>query len=101
MAFPTKRYSRSSVSSGSVCSTSGGTVVSAGTVFAKGIEAGRASDGCCTLGAHFSDEDDEKRVAGQVKRRIGVSAGVRVVEPGGIERSLGKARRIVDKRPRA
>jgi phenylacetate-CoA ligase len=40
-------------------------------------------------------------LAGLVKRRIGVSAGVRVVEPGGIERSLGKARRIVDNRPRA
>jgi phenylacetate-CoA ligase len=39
-------------------------------------------------------------VAGLVKRRIGVTAAVRVVEPGGIERSVGKARRIVDKRPR-
>jgi hypothetical protein len=28
----------------------------------QGIEAGRASDGCCTLGAHFSDKDDENRV---------------------------------------
>lgn len=34
----------------------------------QGIQAGRADDGCCTLGAHFSDEDDEKRVAGQVAR---------------------------------
>jgi hypothetical protein len=33
-----------------------------------GIEAGRASDGCCTLGAHFSDEEDEARVAGHVAR---------------------------------
>ncbi|MEU1164952.1 hypothetical protein ABZ372_32215, partial [Streptomyces sp. NPDC005921] len=24
----------------------------------QGIQAGRADDGCCTLGAHFSDEDD-------------------------------------------
>jgi len=38
-------------------------------------------------------------LAGLVKRRIGVTAGVRVVAPGGIERSLGKARRIVDNRP--
>jgi phenylacetate-CoA ligase len=29
-----------------------------------------------------------------------VTAAVRVVQPGGIERSLGKARRIVDNRPR-
>jgi hypothetical protein len=34
----------------------------------QGIRAGRADDGCCTLGAHFSDEDDEKRVATHVAR---------------------------------
>ncbi|MDX3364205.1 hypothetical protein [Streptomyces sp. ME02-6978.2a] len=34
----------------------------------QGIEAGRAEDGCCTLGAHFSDEEDEERVAGHVAR---------------------------------
>ncbi len=34
----------------------------------QGIEAGRAGDGCCTLGAHFSDEDDEARVARHVAR---------------------------------
>jgi hypothetical protein len=34
----------------------------------QGIQAGRADDGCCTLGAHFSDEDDEQRVAGHVAR---------------------------------
>jgi len=35
-----------------------------------------------------------------VKSLIGVSADVKVVAPGGIERSLGKAKRVVDKRPR-
>jgi hypothetical protein len=34
----------------------------------RGIYAERPEDGCCTLGAHFSDEDDEKRVRGFVKR---------------------------------
>ena len=34
----------------------------------QGIKLGRADDGCCTLGAHFSDEDDEQRVAGHVAR---------------------------------
>ena len=29
-----------------------------------GIYADRPNDGCCTLGAHFADSDDEKRVAG-------------------------------------
>ena len=35
-----------------------------------------------------------------IKSYIGVSASVEVVAAGGIERSLGKARRIIDKRPR-
>jgi hypothetical protein len=33
----------------------------------RGIYAGRPDDGCCTLGAHFSDADDEKRVRTFVK----------------------------------
>ena len=33
----------------------------------KGIYAERPLDGCCTLGAHFSDKDDEKRVKSFVK----------------------------------
>ncbi|CAG0959535.1 phenylacetate-CoA ligase [Burkholderiales bacterium] len=39
-------------------------------------------------------------LAHMIKSLIGVSADVRVVAPGGIERSLGKARRVVDKRPK-
>ena len=35
-----------------------------------------------------------------VKSMIGVSAAVRVVVPGSIERSLGKAKRVIDKRPK-
>jgi len=34
----------------------------------RGIYADRPTDGCCTLGAHFADADDEKRVARAVKR---------------------------------
>ena len=33
----------------------------------RGIYAGRPDDGCCTLGAHFSDKADEKRVGRFVK----------------------------------
>ncbi len=40
------------------------------------------------------------RLAHQVKGRIGVSVEVRVVESGGIERSMGKAKRVIDKRPK-
>jgi len=41
-----------------------------------------------------------KRLAHLIKSLIGVSADVKVLAPGSIERSLGKARRIVDKRPK-
>jgi hypothetical protein len=34
----------------------------------QGIVAGRGADGCCSLGAHFADDDDEKRVASHVTR---------------------------------
>jgi phenylacetate-CoA ligase len=40
------------------------------------------------------------RLAHLIKSLIGVSAEVRVVQSGGVERSLGKAKRIVDKRPK-
>ncbi|WP_042366241.1 hypothetical protein [Streptacidiphilus neutrinimicus] len=33
-----------------------------------GIRPGRASDGCCTLGAHWSDDDDQQRVLGHAAR---------------------------------
>jgi len=33
-----------------------------------GIYEGRPDDGCCTLGAHFSDDDDRKRVESWVER---------------------------------
>jgi phenylacetate-CoA ligase len=39
-----------------------------------------------------------RELGGMVKRTIGVSVAVQVLEPNGIERSLGKARRVVDRR---
>ena len=39
-----------------------------------------------------------QRLAQRIKDLVGVSAAVRVLQPGGIERSLGKARRVVDRR---
>ncbi|RZK69029.1 MAG: phenylacetate--CoA ligase, partial [Rhodococcus sp. (in: high G+C Gram-positive bacteria)] len=46
--------------------------------------------------------DDHARAAGElqklVKNRIGVSVKVDVVAPGDLERSLGKARRLIDNR---
>ena len=36
-----------------------------------------------------------------IKSVTGVTARVSVTEPGGVERSQGKARRVIDKRPKA
>ncbi len=49
--------------------------------------------------------DEARHAQGQVlgarvKELIGVSAAIRVLAPGGVERSMGKARRVIDKRPR-
>jgi phenylacetate-CoA ligase len=41
-----------------------------------------------------------REVAALIKRTIGVTVGVEVVEPFGIERSVGKMRRIIDNRPK-
>ncbi len=38
------------------------------------------------------------RLAGRIKDRVGITCVVEVRDPGGIERSLGKARRIIDQR---
>jgi phenylacetate-CoA ligase len=39
-------------------------------------------------------------VAHLIKNLIGVTAAVQVVQSGGVERSIGKAKRVVDKRPK-
>ncbi|HVD23305.1 MAG TPA: phenylacetate--CoA ligase PaaK [Lapillicoccus sp.] len=41
-----------------------------------------------------------ERLVARIKDRIGTTARVEVRDPGGIERSVGKARRVVDERPR-
>ena len=53
--------------------------------------------------AHCSAADGDTaglRLAQLIKSLIGISAEVKVGAPGGIERSVGKARRVVDKRPK-
>lgn len=47
----------------------------------------------------LNPRSDRERVKNLVKRVIGVSVGVEVVEPYAIERSVGKMRRLVDNRP--
>jgi len=51
----------------------------------------------------FGSVDGEKagaKLAHMIKSMIGVSTEVNVLQPGAIERSMGKARRVVDKRPK-
>jgi len=43
----------------------------------------------------------ERHAEHLIKSLVGVTTAVRVVAPGGIERSQGKARRVIDKRPKA
>jgi len=50
--------------------------------------------------AGFGATDAGAALALAVKERVGVSAQVEVLPPGGIERSLGKARRVIDRRPK-
>ena len=47
-----------------------------------------------------ADEDARSRLARDIKSGIGVTAVVRLVAQGSIERSIGKAKRVIDKRPK-
>jgi len=40
----------------------------------------------------------ERETAGRINGLVGLTVGVHVVEPGRIERSAGKAQRVVDRR---
>ncbi|MBV9261169.1 MAG: phenylacetate--CoA ligase, partial [Pseudolabrys sp.] len=44
--------------------------------------------------------DCDRDLAYQIKSQIGISAGVRTMAPGSVERSMGKAKRVIDKRPK-
>ncbi|CAN5144793.1 phenylacetate--CoA ligase [soil metagenome] len=45
-------------------------------------------------------KEDARRLEQIIKDTIGITAKVRVLDPGAIERSIGKAKRIVDRRPK-
>jgi phenylacetate-CoA ligase len=51
-------------------------------------------------GSQESRHAAARKLEHNVKAYIGVSSTVRLALPGGVERSLGKARRILDKRPK-
>ena len=53
--------------------------------------------GPLSVAARTAIEQDMERL---IKGYVGVSAKVRVLEPGGVQRSQGKAVRVVDKRPK-
>jgi phenylacetate-CoA ligase len=51
-------------------------------------------------GAQSMRHDAARTLEHNVKAYVGVSSTVRLALPGGIERSLGKAKRVLDKRPK-
>jgi phenylacetate-CoA ligase len=51
--------------------------------------------------ASLDHDEAIKHLAHRIKAVIGVSSRVIIHPPGGIERSLGKAKRVVDKRPKS
>jgi phenylacetate-CoA ligase len=57
--------------------------------------------GECRPGSGSEDREESGRVlAGKIKSRIGVTVDVEIRAEGGVERSLGKAKRVHDRRPR-
>jgi phenylacetate-CoA ligase len=55
------------------------------------------------LGGKLSGDDTAelaRKTEGLIKGYVGVTCAVRVVEPGTIERSQGKAKRVIDRRPK-
>ena len=56
---------------------------------------------CSPAAGSAEGESAGAHLAHLIKAMIGVTAEVRVVAPGTIERSLGKAKRVIDKRPKA
>ncbi len=48
----------------------------------------------------FSVTEADLHLARAIKESVGVTASIEIVPPGAIERSLGKARRVIDRRPR-
>ena len=45
-----------------------------------------------------ASDEQGRQLAFEIKELVGVTAKVEVVAPGAIERSLGKAKRVIDKR---
>ena len=48
-----------------------------------------------------SGVEDGERLAQSIKQHIGVTAKVSILPPSQIERSIGKAKRVIDKRPKS
>ncbi len=62
---------------------------------AVNVECQRAAAADHSLRERLADE-----LQGRIKATIGISTRVRVCDPGSLERSAGKAQRVIDKRPR-
>jgi phenylacetate-CoA ligase len=66
---------------------------------------GRLDEMTVRVESRHSATNDERQLAADsltrdIKNRIGVTVAVTVLEPESLERSVGKAKRIVDQRPK-
>lgn len=67
---------------------------------------GRLDDITVVVEARPGATDDvfmacERELAHEIKNLIGVTSTIRMVKPGGVERSAGKAKRVIDLRPKS
>jgi len=51
-------------------------------------------------GSPESVEEIQKKIQNKIQGFLGITVGVRLVEPKSIERSIGKAKRVIDERPK-
>ena len=51
-----------------------------------------------TVGLTAEEQAEQKKLEGELRSVIGLGFKVKLVEPKGIERSEGKAKRVIDKR---
>jgi phenylacetate-CoA ligase len=47
-----------------------------------------------------NDNESARKLQHSIKSYIGVTTEVRIVPPNSVERSIGKAKRVIDKRPK-
>jgi phenylacetate-CoA ligase len=69
-------------------------------LYKEAKEAILSDDDFVVLGEYDSLRDLRNQIKCNIKDIVGVTADIRLREPGAIERSEGKSKRVIDKRPK-